>query len=149
MIQSIYEVHIELVRDRKIDYKTVRNAEIAAEIAFNLIKQNDREHIISISLNGKNQPVNVNIVHVGSTTQSLVRPKDVIKPAILSNAAAVIMVHNHPSGELLPSDADNDITQRMVEACKLLDLRFLDSIIIGPDGFAKFYSFADEGRVSE
>ena len=147
-MKSIYEVHIELIRDKQVSYETVSRSEIAAEIARKLIKQNDREHVISISLDGSNQPVNVNIAHIGSTTVSLVSPKDLIKPVILSNGSALIIAHNHPSGVLLPSEADKNITAKIREACKVLDLRFLDSIIIGSEG-TDYYSFADEGMMEQ
>lgn len=82
----------------------------------------------------------------GSLTASVVHPREVIKEAIKESAAAVILVHNHPSGEPKPSDEDIEITSRLVQACDLVGIRVLDHVIIGGDGYM---SFVDEGLMKE
>jgi len=74
----------------------------------------------------------------------LVHPRECFKPAILSNAAALICAHNHPSGAPQPSQEDRALTKRLVDAGKLLGIALLDHVILG-DGTTSYFSFADEG----
>ena len=82
---------------------------------------------------------------LGALTAALVHPREVLKPAILGNAAAMILVHNHPSGDPAPSGEDLALTRRLCEASELVGIRVLDHIIIGHDG--AYRSLADEGRL--
>ena len=77
-------------------------------------------------------------------TASVVHPREVMKPAILSNAASLLCCHNHPSGAPQPSPEDRALTRRLVDAGKLLGIAVLDHVIIG-DGTESYFSFADEG----
>lgn len=89
----------------------------------------DREHFLVVSLDTKNQPVSVNVCHIGSLNASLVHPREVLKVAILSNAAAVMVGHNHPSGNTEPSREDIEVTKRLKEACELMGIHLLDHLI--------------------
>jgi DNA repair protein RadC len=102
----------------------------------------DREKCVVMCLDRKNGLIGLNVVSVGSLTTSIVHPREVFKPAILSNASSVILSHNHPSGDPLPSQEDRALTARLVQAGKVLGVEALDHIIVG-DG--KYFSFADEG----
>lgn len=143
-MKSVTAVHIQLVRDRELGYTGFRNSDQAAELGHQLIKQNDREHLIVLSLDGQNKPINVNIVHVGSAEQANTHPRDILKTAILSNATSILVLHNHPSGDVLPSAADKDFTEYLRKACDLMCIKLLDSIIIG-DPDKTYYSMASEG----
>lgn len=150
-MRSVAEVHITLVKDRELEYKAFRASDQAAELGHQLIKQNDREHLIVLSLNGQNKPINVNIVHVGSSDQCNTSSKEILKPAILSNAASILILHNHPSGDVTPSNGDRIFTERMKSASEVMGIRFLDSVIISEPG-KPFYSLAEErimGEVTE
>jgi len=97
--------------------------------------------------NGKTVPIQlnqcrINTVSIGSLTASVVHPREVYKPAILSNCAALILGHNHPSGDPQPSREDRAITQRLKEAGALLGINVLDHLVIEADG--RYFSFADE-----
>lgn len=84
----------------------------------------------------KNQPIAINVVSVGTLSSSLVHPREVFKPAILSNSASIILSHNHPSGDCTPSSEDISVTARIKESGKLLGIELLDHIIIGDmDGY--------------
>ncbi len=85
-------------------------------------------------------------VSEGTLNASLVHPREVFQPAIVDSAASVILLHNHPSGEIEPSAQDRNITYRLVEAGKLLDIPVLDHIIIGGENY---FSFKDEGLIGE
>jgi DNA repair protein RadC len=97
-------------------------------------------------VNRKNEVIGINTVSVGSLSASIVSPREVFKPAILANAAALICAHNHPSGAPTPSAEDRALTERLSQAGKLLDIQVLDHIIIG-DGTTAYYSFADTGTL--
>ena len=97
-----------------------------------------------LMLDQKNRVIGINTVSVGSLTASVVHPRECFKPAILSNAASIILAHNHPSGQPQPSQEDRVLTVRLVTAGKLLGISILDHVIIG-DGTSSYFSFADEG----
>jgi DNA repair protein RadC len=93
-----------------------------------------------LSLNVKNRVLSYSLVSIGSADQSLVHPRDVFRPAIAQNACAVVLMHNHPSGDPLPSESDSRATRAVHEAARCLQMRFLDHIIIGDQ--RTFFSFA-------
>ena len=103
-----------------------------------------REHFIAIFLDGASRVIDTHIVSIGTINQSLVHPREVFHPAITANAAGIILAHNHPSGELSVSRADEKVTTRLKDAGKLLGIDILDHIIITQEGY---YSFSDEGLI--
>lgn len=103
----------------------------------------DREMFVVMLLDRKNAVLGLNLVSVGFLTSSVVHPREVFKPAILSNSCSVILSHNHPSGDPFPSQEDRALTTRLVQGGKLLGIAILDHIIVG-DGSGKYFSFADE-----
>jgi DNA repair protein RadC len=140
----IYKV--TLVREGKLPCynQRIRSSAIASTILHNYLDGVDREHFVVLLLDQKNQVIGIHTVSVGSLTASIVHPREVYKVAILRNAAAIICGHNHPSGDCQPSREDRALTQRLVEAGKLLGIAVLDHVIIG-DGTSAYFSFADEG----
>jgi DNA repair protein RadC len=102
----------------------------------------DREKFIALHLDNKHGLICVDVVSVGSLTTSIVHPREVFKIALVVNAAAVIFVHNHPSGDPTPGKDDLNITTRLREAGDLLGIRVLDHIVIGRD---RYVSFVDDG----
>ncbi|WP_086478222.1 JAB domain-containing protein [Arenibacter amylolyticus] len=102
----------------------------------------DHEEVKVIHLNRKNQVVNVHHLTSGTDSGCLISVKDVLRQAVLIKTHSIILVHNHPSGNLNPSEADKQIITKLRNASKLLDIPTLDSIIITREGY---YSFADEG----
>lgn len=101
----------------------------------------DREALCVINLDSALHPINLNICSIGTINKSIASPKEMLKVSILSNAAAVILAHNHPSGNPEPSIEDIDITKRMMFVYSLCDIRLLDHIIIGR---GNYFSFAEE-----
>jgi len=92
-------------------------------------------------LDGKNRICCIDEASVGSLNQSIVHPREVFKTALLSSAAAIILLHNHPAGDPTLSSEDLEITRRLREAGEIIDVKVLDHIIIG-DGF---FSFVTQG----
>jgi DNA repair protein RadC len=104
-----------------------------------------QEHFIVITLDGASHIIQTRTVFIGTLNQSLVHPREVFANAIADRAAGIIIAHNHPSGNLEPSQADRRITQRLKEAATLLGIDLLDHVILTRDGYR---SFAEEGWLS-
>lgn len=105
-----------------------------------------KEYFISLILNSKNQLIREALISIGSLSTSVVHPREVFAPAVRDSAAALIFLHNHPSGDPSPSREDRDCTQRLYQAGKLLGIRCLDHIVLG---FEDYYSFADAGLLQQ
>ena len=135
---------------------TVRDAEVqskepvdSAEKALPFLEDyraRDREHLIALFLNARQQVIAVDVISVGTLTASLVHPREFFKGAIMFNAAAVIMAHNHNSGDPTPSQEDKDTTKRMIKAGELLGIPFLDHVIITP-AKGVYFSFREAGLI--
>lgn len=120
----------------------VTNSSIAAEIARNEIEDFNIENFLILSFNSRNKLIAAEVSTLGTLTSSLVHPRETFKIAIRNHAAKIMIAHNHPSGEIDPSDDDIRITKRLVEAGNLLGIEVLDHVIVTQD---EFYSFKDEG----
>lgn len=104
----------------------------------------NREHFFSLHLNSKNRLIREVLVSIGSLNMSVVHPREVFSAAVRDSAAALIFIHNHPSGDPEPSSEDNECTRRLVQAGRILGIRVLDHIIFGRD---VYYSFSDDGNL--
>jgi DNA repair protein RadC len=137
---------VSLVRESRLHCynKQIRSSADASTLLHTYLADVDREHFVVLMLDQKNKVIGIHTVSIGSLTASVVHPREVFKPAILSNAAAIILAHNHPSGQTQPSQEDRVLTVRLVTAGKLLGISILDHVIIG-DGTSAYFSFADEG----
>ena len=95
----------------------------------------DREHFVVLHLDSAHQPLSVEVVSVGSLSQSIVHPREVFKGAILANANAIIAAHNHPSGNLEPSTADRRVFEQLRSAGELLGIAVLDFLVVSGSQF--------------
>ena len=102
----------------------------------------NREHFFSLHLNSKNRFIREVLVSIGSLNMSVVHPREVFSPAVRDSAAALVFIHNHPSGDPGPSVEDSECTRRLVHSGRILGIPVLDHIIIGRD---RYYSFSDAG----
>ena len=109
------------------------------------IAARQQEHFVCISLNGAHEVIEKRIVTVGLLDKSQVHPREVFADVIADRAAAVIVAHNHPSGELKPSDSDIKIHEQLTEAGRILGIRILDHVIVSRKGY---YSFQEAGLIS-
>ncbi len=105
---------------------------------FSFLMRETKEMFLTLHLDGKNRIIAMDMVSVGSLNQSIVHPREVFKTACLSNAAAVILAHNHPTGDPTPSNEDISITRRLKEAGELMGIKVLDHIIVGDGGYLSF-----------
>jgi len=143
--KRVQVVRVEMVKERVASFATnrVTNPLDAAGILEDFLAGADREYFVAMCLDSKNKVNAINVVTVGTLNASLVHPREVFKPAILSNAAAVILGHNHPSGDPTPSREDVEIVKRLVEAGRILGIEVLDSLVIGDGG--RFVSMKERG----
>ncbi|EMV8737742.1 DNA repair protein RadC [Escherichia coli] len=102
----------------------------------------EREEFMALYLNQQNQFIAHETLFAGSISSTEVHPREVVKRALCFNAAAVILVHNHPSGDITPSQADKTITQHLVQALQLVDIRVPNHLIVGG---TQILSFAEHG----
>jgi DNA repair protein RadC len=102
------------------------------------------EKMYVIYLNRANKVLGVNLLSTGGTSGTYCDPKLIFQGAILANASAIILSHNHPSGALKPSEADIQLTKKVKQGCGLFDMALLDHVIVTPE---HYYSFADEGII--
>jgi len=105
-----------------------------------------REYFFSLHLNSKNQLIREVLVSIGSLNVSVVHPREVFSFAVRDSTSALILLHNHPSGDPSPSREDHECTKRLVSAGKILGIRVLDHIVIGHDDY---YSFADASQLDD
>lgn len=122
---------------------TIHSADAAADILGGLSK-NDREVMQVMYLNNKNKVIGIETAHKGSVNMSIASPHEIMKTALLTNATAIIVAHNHPSGVPTPSPEDISFSKKIRDSGKLLGIELLDSIIIGKN---KYYSLKQEGKL--
>lgn len=137
MKKQIYglEVRVQLIREKNnVKNPAVKSPEDVYELVKHL-KDSDREQLLTICLDARNNVLSIETTAIGTLTANLVHPREVFKTAVLQNAAGIIVAHNHPSGETTPSDDDINITKRLFEASKIMDIALLDHVIIGNGSF--------------
>jgi DNA repair protein RadC len=113
--------------------------------AFNENTIGLQEEFIALLLNRANKPIGAIKLHKGGLDSTIVDVRLLMAAALKSATNGIILAHNHPSGELKPSQADKTITNKIKEACKILDITLLDHVIVSP--FNEYMSFADEGLI--
>ena len=141
----IYQV--KLVRDgsQKAERKKVSHAAVAAEVLWQFLDEVDREHFVVILLDTQNHMIGIHTVTVGTLDASLVHPREIFKAAILANSAAILLAHNHPSGDPTPSAEDRSVTRLLVDAGVALGIEVLDHLVLGDS--PRYYSFQEAGQM--
>ena len=151
------------IREAKIQYNTISDGEVFPLSTPNevylyskrFLKASnldpEQEHFCVIALDRKNKPKGVSVVSSGTLTASLVHPREVFRYAVLQNAAAVIVFHNHPSGDPAPSRADIQVTRQIRESAKIIGIDLIEHLIIGdllddPQNIGH-YSFNEAGLI--
>ncbi|MBR0393284.1 MAG: JAB domain-containing protein, partial [Oscillospiraceae bacterium] len=143
---QLQEVNVRLcLKEGAVLYSTapLSHPEAARDVMRDVLKDLDREMVCVVNMDNKMKPINYNVVSIGSIDQSMVPIQNVFKSSILSNAASIMLLHNHPSGDVTPSSPDFDVTKRLVEAGKLMGIPVIDHLIIGGMN-GKLYSFRTE-----
>jgi len=150
MVQRIktLKVTFEEVNEECPEYMlqkvSITNSEIVADL-FTHLRVEAKEHFIVLHTDSKNKVICQDNVAVGSLNATVVHPREVFKSALLSSASGIVLIHNHPSGDPMPSKEDIAITKRLSECGDLLGIRVLDHIIVGDP---KHFSFRNHGLIS-
>lgn len=132
----------KLLAERDASGQSMNNSRAIFDHVALSIRDRTREVFLVLFLTARNRIIKERILFEGSLMESLVNPREIIKDALNEAAARLIFVHNHPSQVPSPSKDDQMLTQRLKEACRLMDIEVLDHIIVGGE---KYFSFADEG----
>ncbi|KXG08391.1 hypothetical protein AT864_03429 [Anoxybacillus sp. P3H1B] len=132
-------VSLKLVQESSILHKErqIKSPEDAYKLLQSFLVEADREKFVVVCLDTKNQPV-------GSLNSSIVHPREVMKAAILSNSASIIVAHNHPSGHCEPSREDIEVTNRLVEVGRVIGIDVLDHLIVCPE---RYLSLKEKGYI--
>ena len=137
-------VKIQMIKDGTIEYgkMPINTPQALAELGLKFLKNADREMFILICLNTKNFVNCIHLVSIGTLDRAIVAPREILKTALLSNAASIAFVHNHPSGDVAPSPEDIHLTKTLSACGDLFDIRILDHVIVADDG--KYESFMEK-----
>ncbi len=132
----------EKLARQKIDAPEVVNEYLGPEM-----RALKKESLRVLLLNTRYRLIEAQEISLGSINESIAHPREVFRPALLASAYAIIVVHNHPSGDPTPSSTDHSLTRRLAEAAELLQIKLLDHVIIGSpaDGRAPYFSFKEAG----
>ena len=103
----------------------------------------DTENFSVVALDAAHSVISVRVVSTGTITRTLVHPREIFRNAIIDNSSAVVLVHNHPTGISLPSEADKEMTRRLKDASEIIGIRLLDHIILGEE----YYSFLEHNEI--
>lgn len=145
-IHRLNQVAIRMVEMPPLFSEEPMNGPAAAvKVMADTFRDYDREVVAVVNLRADMRPININIASIGALDQSIAHPREILKSTILSNAAAIILVHNHPSGRLVPSVEDIGLTDRMNKICDLIGVKLVDHIIVGPGN--EFYSFQEKNQM--
>ncbi len=125
-------------------YDKATNFDKIADVLIERFGHYSREHYGIVSLDSRNRVLGIDTISIGTLTASIVHPRETFESAIRRHAAKIIIVHNHPSGEIYPSDADYETTKRLVEGGKILAINVIDHIIVTKDNY---YSFTENGML--
>ena len=142
--ESLIVIRLQMIRE-EIEYygtKKVRSPGDADQVVRSFIGNSDREVFLTLNLSSANDINSIHVVSIGSLNQSIVHPRECFKAALLSNAASVVLAHNHPSGEVTPSAEDKQITVKLKECGQLLNIQVVDHVIVGEKGY---FSFKENG----
>lgn len=146
---ELKRVSVRLVPETPLYSDTsIRSPKDAVHVVGDTLREMDREVICVVNLRSDGRPVNCTFASVGAVNYAMGHPRELLKASILSNAVSIIMVHNHPSGSLLPSKDDVRMTDRMQKLCELMGIPLQDHIIVGGDNRV-YFSFKEKGIIKE
>jgi len=142
-------VNIRMVREPSLySADPISSPQDVLDVIAKELKDYDREVFAILNLKSNGQVINLNICSVGTLSSAMVSPREVFKSSILSNAAAFIAIHNHPSGTPVASEEDKVTTKRLQECGALMDIKMLDHIIVAGES-GEMMSFKGTGLMDE
>lgn len=142
---------MELVKRTQIStskkINQIHGPEDVAHYLLPLFGNENKEHFVVLFLNTKHHIIKHEVISIGSLSASVVHPREVFEAACKNHAAAIIVAHNHPSGDTTPSREDIAVTDRLVKAGKIMDIPVLDHVIIGSNGSGRYCSLKEKGEI--
>jgi DNA repair protein RadC len=135
-INAMFEIYRRTNKLMKKGFKIqIKTASDVYQYYVDELQNKTKEYFYALFLDTKNKILKEELISIGTLNESLIHPREVFNPAIKASSQAVILVHNHPSGDCVPSDSDKEVTKELVEAGKIMGINVLDHVIIGRDGF--------------
>lgn len=145
-LKAALEIGSRLNREKMQPGKKIHKAQDVFDYYVTELRDKKKELFHILLLDTRYQVIRDVLISMGSLSETTVHPREVLKEVIKESAAAVIFLHNHPSGNPQPSQQDIELTRRLCESCQLMGIKVLDHIVIGEDCF---YSFAQMGQINE
>lgn len=143
-IMRYAQVAAELETVKYLERPLIKSPETAFDIVEPILRNADREHCLVIMLDTKHRVLNVRLISVGSHAITFMWAREIYRDALADNAAAIVVAHNHPSGDCKPSGEDIATTERLVKAGDFIGIELLDHLVIGVEGF---FSMAHDGLI--
>ena len=137
-LEAFFNMAIRFSKESRGRRVKVTSPNVVADLLMDEMKFLQKEEFRILILDTKNQITKVETISIGTLNASIVHPRDVFKTALLNSANSLILVHNHPSGDTTPSNEDINITNRLIDAGKLLGIKVLDHIILGDNRYLSF-----------
>lgn len=138
-LSAAFEIARRILSQQKyLSDKKITSPQDIAEELIPILRDENKEQFIVICLNKSNKIIRKEVISVGSLDSSVVHPREIFKVAVENNAASIILIHNHPSGNPQPSNEDISITKKLVEAGKMMDIPVFDHIIIAGNTYTSF-----------
>lgn len=145
LLLAVFELNKRIFKSiDNINNVKLNNSQIVYEYYKNKISDKLQEHFYCLYLDNNKKIIREKLLFIGTINQSLVHPREIFKEAYIVSASAIICIHNHPSGNIMPSGDDINLTNRLIEIGKLLGIRVVDHIIIGKNNY---YSFVENGDI--
>lgn len=145
-MKAALEMGIRLAQEKVFPGKKIHKAQDVVDYYYAEMRDKRKELFHIILLDIRYQMIRDVLISMGSLTETTVHPREVLKEVVKESAAAVIFLHNHPSGNPQPSQQDIELTNRLCESCRMMGVKVLDHIIIGEE---RFYSFAQMGQITD
>jgi len=145
-IKAAIEIGKRFLKEKSLTKIKIKTSKDIVDYFIPYLRDMKKEIFKVVLLDGKNKIIKDVTISEGTLTKSIVHPREVIKSAVTESSAALVLIHNHPSGEPQPSEDDIEITNRIISACELVGIKVLDHVIIGDNNY---FSFFNEGLIKE
>ena len=145
-MKAAIEIGKRFLKEKSLSKIKIKFSKDIVDYFIPYLRDMKKEIFKLVLLDGKNKIIKDVTLSEGTLTKSIVHPREVIKEAVTESAAALVLIHNHPSGDPHPSPDDIEVTNRIISACELVGIRVLDHIIIGDNNY---FSFFNEGLIKE
>lgn len=145
-IKAAIEIGKRFLKEKSLSKIRIKTSKDMVDYFIPYLRDIKKEVFKAVLLDGKNKFIKDVTISEGTLTKSIVHPREIIKEAVTEGAAALVLIHNHPSGEPQPSQDDIEITNRIISACELVGIKILDHVIIGDNCY---FSFFNEGLIME